>query len=72
MYQMCYVVDKVPNTATASTNHLTCVRLKALRSSCSYEGLGSGEETGEEGEFREGGDLSVCFDGCFTKNGETR
>ena len=71
MYQMCYVIDKVPNAAAASTNHFSCVRLEALRSCGSYEGLGSGKEAGEEGEFGEGSDLSVCFDGCFTENGET-
>ena len=48
MYQMCYVVDRVPNAATASTNHFPCVRLEAFRSRGSDEGLGSGEETGEE------------------------
>ena len=69
---MGYVVDKVPDTATASTNHFSCVRLEALRSCGSYEGLRSGKETGEEGEFGEGSDLGVCFDGGFTKNGETR
>ena len=72
MYQMCYVVDKVPDAATASTNHFPCVRLEALRSCGSYESLGSGKETGEEGEFREGSDLGVCFDGCFTENSETK
>lgn len=72
MYEMCYVVDKVPNAATTSTNHFPCVRLEALRSCSSYEGLRGGEETGEERKSREGSDLGVCFDGSFTKNGETK
>lgn len=35
------------------------------------EGLGSGEEAGEEREFGEGGDLGICSDGGFSEDGET-
>ena len=69
---MCCVVDIVPDAPTAGTNHFAGVRFKALGSRGAYEGLWSGEKTGEEGESGEGGDLGICFDGGFTEDGETR
>lgn len=71
MYQMCYVVDVVPNAAAAGTNHFTGVRFEAFRSRGAYEGLGSGEETREERELGEGRDLSICFDRSFPEDGKT-
>lgn len=68
---MCYVVCKVPNTTTASTNHLASVWFEAFGSRGAYEGLRSREESGEERELGEGGDLCICFDGGFTENRET-
>ena len=68
---MCYVVDKVPNTAAASTNHFASIRFEAFGSGGAYKSLRGGEETWEERESGEGGDLSVCYDGAFTKDGQT-
>ena len=68
---MCYVVDIVPNTAAASTNHFASIRFEAFGSGGAYKSLRGGEETWEEREFGEGGDLSVCYDGAFTKDGQT-
>ena len=72
MYKMCYVVDEVPNAAAASTNHFASVRFQTFGSRGAYEGLRSGEETREEREGGEGGDLGICFDGGFAEDGETR
>ena len=72
MYQMRYVVDVVPNTAAAGTNHFSGVWFETLRSRGAYKSLRRGEEPREEGEFGEGGNLGICFDGGFTEDGETR
>ena len=69
---MGYVVDVVPNTAAAGTNHLAGIGFEAFGSGGAYESLRGGEETGEEGQDGEGGDLGICFDGGFTEDGETK
>ena len=71
MYQICYVVDEVPDAATAGPNHFASIRFEAFGSGGTYESLRGGEETREEREFGEGGDLSVGFDGGFTEDSET-
>lgn len=70
MDQMCCVVDEVPNTAAAGTDHFASIWFKAFGSGSAYESLGGGEETREEGEFREGRDLGICFHRGFTKDSE--
>ena len=72
MYQMCYMIDKVPNAAAAGSNYFASVWFEAFGSRGTYEGLRSGQETREERELGEGGDLGIRLDGGFTENRETR